>query len=33
MDDLTVAEILKVKLYGKSKIYLINQALFDVASE
>jgi len=33
MDELSQAKILSVKEYGKAKIYLINQDLFDTASE
>ena len=33
MDELTEANIITLKEYGKAKIYLINQDLFDIASE
>lgn len=33
MEELTEAKILTCKEYGKAKIYLINQDLFDTASE
>jgi len=33
MDELAEAKILTLKEYGKAKVYLINQDLFDTASE
>jgi 26S proteasome regulatory subunit, ATPase 3, interacting protein len=33
MDDLTVAEILTCKEYGKSKIYVVNQDLFPTVKQ
>jgi hypothetical protein len=33
MEELAEAKILTLKEYGKAKIYLVNQDLFDTASE
>ena len=33
MDDLSEAKIFTLKEYGKAKVYLINQDLFDTANE
>jgi hypothetical protein len=33
MEDLVTGKILVMKLYGKAKVFLINQDLFDTASD
>ena len=33
MDDLSACKVFSVKEYGKSKVYLINQDVFDTATE